>query len=189
MKDEKIVKLMCEHNERGLIRLINKYENLMKYVITCILGDRQSDVDECLNDTYFKLWKHADCIDLERASLKTYLKTVARNTAINRLRDLSRKESFIIEADGDNLLEEYVDQYQNIENRIIIQEDVKSLEKVIMSLKEKDRELMLRRYFYLQKSRDIAAAMDMSITAVDSRLSRLRNKVKIEYESRGNNGE
>lgn len=185
MKDEKIVKLMCERNEKGLIRLMEKYEKLMQYVISGILGNRQSDIDECLNDTYFKLWKYAERIDLNKAGLKTYLKTVARNTAINRLRDLSRTEAVIVDADGDTLLADYIDRYQNIENRIILQEDVKCLEKVIMNLKEKDRELMIRRYFYLQKSKDIATAMNMSVTAVDSRLSRLREKVKKNYESRG----
>ena len=189
LKDEKIVKLMCQRNEKGLIRLTEKYEKLMYYIISGILGDRQSDIDECLNDTFFKLWKHADRIDLKKAGLKTYSKTVARNTAINRLRDLSRNESFIIDADGDTLLADYVDRYQNIENRIILQEDVKNLERVIMNLKDEDRELMLRRYFYLQKSKDIAAAMNMSVTAVNSRLSRLKNKIRKNYESSDNNSE
>ena len=180
---------MCEHNEKGLIRLTEKYDKLMQYVITGILGERKSDIEECVNDTYFKLWKHADKIDLKKASLKTYLKTVARNTALNRLRDLSREEKFLADDDGDTLLASYVDRYQNIENRIILQEDVKCLEHVIMNLKEKDKELMIRRYFYLQKSKDIANAMNMTITAVDSRLSRLREKVRIEYESRGNGHE
>ena len=189
LKDEKIVKLMCQRNEKGLIRLMEKYEKLMYYIISGILGDRQSDIDECLNDTFFKLWKHADRIDLKKAGLKTYSKTVARNTAINRLRDLSRKESFIIDADGDTLLADYVDRYQNIENRIILQEDVKNLERVIMNLKDEDRELMLRRYFYLQKSKDIAAAMNMSVTAVNSRLSRLKIKIRKNYESSDNNSE
>lgn len=186
MKDERIVKLLCEHNEKGLARLAEKYDKLIKYVITGILCDRESDVEECMNDTYFKLWKHADRIDLEKASLKTYLKTIARNTALNRLRDLCREEKFMVDDEDDTLLASYVDQYQNIENRIIVQEDVKLLEHVIMNLKDRDKELMMRRYFYLQRSKDIANAMDMTAAAVDSRLSRLREKVKKEFESRGN---
>ena len=47
----------------------------------------------------------------------------------------------------------------------------------------------LRRYFYLQKSKDIAAAMNMSVTAVNSRLSRLKNKIRKNYESSDNNSE
>ena len=58
-----------------------------------------------------------------------------------------------------------------------------------MNLKDEDRELMLRRYFYLQKSKDIAAAMNMSVTAVNSRLSRLKNKIRKNYESSDNNSE
>jgi RNA polymerase sigma-70 factor (ECF subfamily) len=49
-------------------------------------------------------------------------------------------------------------------------------------LNKKDHELVIRRYFYLQSSKDIAIAMKMTVTAVDSRLSRLRNKMKQDFE-------
>ncbi len=61
-------------------------------------------------------------------------------------------------------------------------ESLQLLNQVIGNLNKKDHELVIRKYFYLQSSKDIAAAMKMTVTAVDSRLSRLRNKMKLEFD-------
>ena len=65
---------------------------------------------------------------------------------------------------------------------MIFQEEVQALNTVLRSLKKKDRELVLRRFYYLQSTRQIATAMEMSENAVDSKLSRLRKKIKKHYE-------
>ena len=41
---------------------------------------------------------------------------------------------------------------------------------------------MLRRYYYLQSSKEIAFHTGMSVNAIDSKLSRLRKQMKREYE-------
>ena len=92
MTDERILKLLINKDEKALYKLSGKYDKLLSYIISNIVGNRPEDVEECLNDTYFKVWKNAHKIDLKKASLKTYLKYVARNTAINRIRDLSKDE-------------------------------------------------------------------------------------------------
>ena len=47
---------------------------------------------------------------------------------------------------------------------------------------EKDRELVLRRYYYLQSMKQIGTAMNMSENALNSKLSRLRKKLKEGFE-------
>jgi RNA polymerase sigma-70 factor (ECF subfamily) len=105
-----------------------------------------------------------------------------RNTAINRLRDLKRHEDKTHTDDVSDLASVLADSTQNIENLMVRKENLKRLNKVIGNLSEKDRELMIRKYFYLQSSKVIANAMQMSVTAIDSRLSRLRTKVKHEFD-------
>ena len=65
---------------------------------------------------------------------------------------------------------------------MIRQEETDALNRILGSLKKKDRELVLRRFYYLQSARQIAEAMDMSENAVDSKLSRLRKKIRKNYE-------
>lgn len=184
MKDEAIVNLLYEKNDLGLLKLSEKYEKLLIHIAGTILGGRWEDIEECVNDTYMKLWKHIENYDMEKASLKTYLKVIIRNTAINKLRDLSRREGMEYKEDFSDIAQYYIDQSQNVENQVFGKEDILLLKEVIKELDKKDRELVLRRYYYLQSSKDIAKAMKMTVTAVDSRLSRLRNRMKLTFDKK-----
>lgn len=182
MRDEAIINLMYEKNELGLLELEKKYEKLLFHIASGILGSRLRDVEECVNDTYLKLWNHIEDYDIKKASLKTYLKVIVRNTAINKLRDLSKREERELPEDISDLARCYIDYKQSVEGQVFRKESIQVLNDIIRRLNKKDHELVIRRYFYLQSSKDIAIAMKMTVTAVDSRLSRLRSKMKQDFE-------
>ncbi|MDF2474154.1 MAG: polymerase, sigma-24 subunit, subfamily [Lachnospiraceae bacterium] len=181
MKDEAIVSLIYEKDELGLLKLADKYEKLLIHIAAGILGSRSRDIEECVNDTYLKLWNHIERYDMDKASLKTYLKVIVRNTAINKLRDLSKREERELPEDISDIAKYYIDQSQSVEGQIFSKESMKHLNKVISGLSERDKELVIRKYFYLQSSKEIAKATKMTVTAIDSRISRLRNKMKQEF--------
>ncbi len=190
LTDEEILTLICKKNELGLSMMAEKYEKLLIYIAAGILGNHVRDIEECVNDTYLKFWRNAENYDIKQASLSTYLKVIVRNTAINKLRDLKRHEDKLYSDDVSDIANAVTDHNQNIENQMVRKENVKKLNGIIASLPERDRELVIRKYFYLQSSKIIAKAMNMTVTAVDSRLSRLRTKVKnvfdeMEYQERG----
>lgn len=184
MTDERILKLLINKDEKALYKLSGKYDKLLSYIISNIVGNRPEDVEECLNDTYFKVWKNAHKIDLKKASLKTYLKYVARNTAINRIRDLSKDEIMLEHGDAEEMLKNYVSISKGPEDRAMIEEDVNLLKNILDDLKPREKELVIRKYFYIQNSKVIAQEMNMEVTTVDSYLSRLRKKMKKEFQRR-----
>lgn len=184
LKDEKIVKLLRKKDEKGLFAISEKYEKLLTYIASTILGNRSLDIEECVNDSYLKLWSNIDKYDLNKASLKTYLKVIVRNTALNKIRDISKTELLMHSEGLEYVLEDYIDYFQNPEKKAIDKENIEALESIIKDLNKKDQELILRKYFYLQNSKDISSFMDMTVTAIDSRLSRLRVKIKQEFERR-----
>ncbi|MCR4803081.1 MAG: sigma-70 family RNA polymerase sigma factor, partial [Lachnospiraceae bacterium] len=140
------------------------------------------DIEDCVNDTYLKIWNHIHEFDLEKASFKTYLSVIVRNTSINRLRKISRMEGVSQKEELSELAADYVDQRQNVEAALESKENMQALTKVIEGLKKKDKEMVLRRYYYMQSSKEIAFQMGMSVNAVDSKLSRLRKQMKQQYE-------
>ena len=182
MRDKKIVKLIANQDEEGLRALTEKYEKLLVYIATGILGNNKEDVEECVNDTYLKVWKHIKEFDFEKASFKTYLSVIVRNTSINRLRKISRLEATAQREELSDLAAEYADQKQNLEQNMEQKENMKALTTIIENLKKKDRELVLRRYYYFQSSKEIAFHMGMTVNAVDSKLSRLRRQMKQSYD-------
>jgi RNA polymerase sigma-70 factor (ECF subfamily) len=179
--DEEIVKLLRRKDEKGLELLALKYEKLIRYIAATILHDRESSVEECLNDVYLKIWTYGAQYDFQKASLKTYLKAITRNTALNYLRKARRLEELEV-AEEDSFLSGCIDHKQNPEQKAIDQEEIRVLNHVLASLKKKEKELVLRRFYYLQSTKKIAAAMEMSESAVDSKLSRLRKKIQKRFD-------
>ena len=69
---------------------------------------------------------------MEKASLKTYLKVIVRNTAINKLRDLSRREERELPDDISDIAKYYIDHKQNVEGQIFSKENIKLLIKLLV---------------------------------------------------------
>ena len=161
--DHDIIEFLAAKDERAVTLMADRYEKLIRYIAVTILGDRSESVEECINDVYMKIWMKGHLYDFEKASFKTYLKAVTRNAALNHLRKLKRLEELEGLDESDTIQSEYIDY------------------RILRELKKKDKELVLRRFYYLQSTRQIAAAMEMSENAVDSKLSRLRKKITKRY--------
>lgn len=185
MHDKKLITLIEEKNEECISLIADKYEKLLYHIAYGILGGRAEDIEECINDTYLKFWNNIDKYDLEKASVKTYLKVILRNTAINRLRDIGRKEENMSYEDLTDIAATYADESQNVENKLINREKVILLNEIIGEMPKKDKEISIRRFFYLQSSKEIARAMMMTVSAVDCKVSRIKSKIKIKFEENG----
>ena len=73
----------------------------------------------------------------------------------------------------------------SVEEQIVKKEQAARLNEVVRTLPDKEREIMLRKYFYLQSSKTIASAMGMTVNAVDTKLSRLRGRIREEFSGYG----
>ena len=177
MTEEDIIELIKSQENAGMEALADKYGKLLSYIISGILGKRPDDIEECVNDTYLKIWRNVDNFDFSRASLTTYLKVIARNTAINRLRDVRRREEFCADGEFAQLLDSCADT-ADVEGELLKKERMGQINDFVRELPKKEWELMLRRYFYLQSSKQIAFALGMTVNAVDTKLSRLRMKAR-----------
>lgn len=61
---------------------------------------------------------------------------------------------------------------------ILKEETRRTLIAVINALGEPDREILIRRYYYEQKPKEIALALDMSAKQVDNRLYQTKLKLR-----------
>lgn len=175
--DERIVKFLIERNEEGLKLLDEFYTSFLTYTISSILKYSKEDIEECLSDVYVKIWNGIDAFDNTKASLKTYLARMARNHAIDMLRRKNKEQRLSVN-NYDDLTKEYPDPSINLEEQFLKKEELDSLNRNIRKLKQKERELFIRRYFYDQPSKQIGYEMGFSVSAVDNKLSRIRKKIK-----------
>ena len=56
---------------------------------------------------------------------------------------------------------------------------------LVAALEQPDREIFLRKYYLMQSSREIAAALDLRVSTVNTRLSRGRDRLRRQLQERG----
>jgi RNA polymerase sigma-70 factor (ECF subfamily) len=178
--DDKELLLGIQHkNEKCYEILIDKYVRYVGAIALKISGDRLNmyDIEEICSDIFIKLWNIANKITLTGGSLKPYIAITTRNTTLNvlRSRKINLEEEF----------EEVVLIKESPENVVILNEEKKIIKSVIASLKEPDREIFIRRYFYMEKVKDIAAKIGMNEKAVSARISRTKEMLRSIFTEKG----
>lgn len=173
MNDERMITAIKNRSEAAINEVITKYSKLLWSVAGAVLNNIGStqDVEECVADAFIYLWEHPEKYNPQRGKLKTWLSIVARTQAVNRCREIAKRNIVPLE-DTD-----FIDQL-GIVDTVLEAETRRALLAAVNALGEPDREILIRRYYYEQKPREIALALDMSVKQVDNRLYQTKLKLR-----------
>ena len=175
LEDRDIIDLFFERSEQALRELDRKYGGAVKKTAGNILCDKQ-DAEECVNDAYLGVWSS---IPPQRPdNLGSYVCRIARNQAVSRLRSetaAKRNRGFDLVLDE---LEGCISSGVDVEADIEAKELAEAVNRFLSTLGYDDRFLFVRRYFYADSIREIAAAMGKSENRLSVRLFRLREKLR-----------
>ena len=83
-----LVQWMAEGHQDALSQLYDQTSPLINGLLLRML-DRTEDAEEVLLDVYMKAWKYAGAYREQRGSVQAWLVTMARNAAIDRIRQRS----------------------------------------------------------------------------------------------------
>lgn len=173
MNDRKIAAAIKEGDETAISQVIDKYSRLLWPIVSAVLSKvgTVEDVEECVADTFIYLWQNPDKYDPERGKLKSWLCIVARSKATDLYRKLSRKKELSLDVLSDSAA-------LDLAELLVVEEDRQAMTEAINAIAEKERELLLRRYYYGQKPREIATAMDIPVKQVNNSLYRTKRKLR-----------
>lgn len=173
MNDEKIIKKIKNGDESAIDYVITKYSKLMWTIAGAILKNVASayDIEECVADVFIYLWQNPNKYDAKRGGLKVWLSVIARTQAIDRYRQLSKKETVALD---ETLLADQL----GITEGIIADDTKHMLIAAVRALGEPDQEILIRRYYYDQKPKEIAVALDMPVKHVENHLYRTKLKLR-----------
>lgn len=176
MNDEKIIGLFFARAENAIKETDRKYGTACRRVTYNILGSRE-DSEECVSDTYMKLWdtippKHPE-------KLGAYVLRIARNLALNLFKSNER----LRRGGGYNAVdfEEIsgcLPSPESVEGAVDRAAVLKAVESFLSSLPKDKRIMFVRRYFYCCTFKEIAAEMNMSEGSVKMSLHRTREKLR-----------
>lgn len=172
LNDKKMISAIIKRDEQMLAFVIQKYSKLLWKITASILLNVSSvqEVEECVADVFIFLWQYPEKYNPDRAKLLSWLSMIARSKAVDRYRSLIKNkeismEEIIVESLG----------YADVKTS---DEDKEELLFYIAELDEKEKELIVRRYYYEQKPAEIALALDIPKKQIENRLYYAKQKLK-----------
>lgn len=176
MEDQEIIARFFARDEDGLTAARARYEPYCAAVARSLLNDPR-DQEECLSDTWLRAW---NAIPPQRPrSLGAFLAKITRNLAINRLRDgnAQRRGGGQVPLALEEL-RECVSPEGSPEGELDRQAAEEALNRFLDGLPPLQREVFLRRYWYLDSIEDIARRAGWSKSRVTTTLHRLRVRLR-----------
>ena len=159
-------------SESALIWFIDAYTPYVTAIIHGIIGEHMdmADVEEVASDVFFALWENAGKV----YSVKGYLGTMARNKAKNKLRDLTYDlplEEQILVLEGGNPEDTMEEKERN-----------RAVRRAILQMRQPEKEIFLRHYYYCQKVDTISVEMNLPLSTVKTKLRRGRARLGRELQ-------
>ncbi|WP_302493085.1 RNA polymerase sigma factor [uncultured Gemmiger sp.] len=179
MKDRELTRLLQTQPEEGLEAAMLDYAPLVKAVLNRILPQNPCDREECMADVFVSLWRNAAKLERTATPLRPWLIVTARNKGIDRYNALRRRETVTLD-DG---LAETLGELAEFDRATADAADLVGA--LVAAMEPPDRDIFLRKYYLLQSGKEIAAALDMSVESVNTRLSRGRDRLRRQLTEKG----
>lgn len=201
--DEDLALRLAQHDPDALETLISRYSRELFYFIRLVLdgiGVTQ-DAEECVNDLFVAVWQEIGTFDIARGTLRTWLTMRAKYIALDRRRQLSRRQVHSVQSADETRLWNSSDSISNCkssgwgyehDNRVALpphpevsmeylleqSERREELRHALATLPELDRFLIYQRYFKFASTEELAVQTGLSRHAVDTRLWRARKSLR-----------
>ena len=130
-------------------------------------------------DTLVALWQNAARLEQQGTPLRPWLIVTARNRGIDRYRTLRRHAALSLDDELGRTLGELAAFDQTAGDAADL------VGALVAAMDPPDREIFLRKYYLLQTSKEIAAVLGMGESAVNTRLSRGRERLRRQLQQKG----
>ena len=173
MSDEKVLLAISNKDEQVMAAVMQKYTKLLWKIVSAVLVDTASvqDVEECVADVFIEFWLYPNKYNPKRGKLSSWLSMVARSKAIDRYRQTVKKKEVSID-------DEIVVYHSEILTGIVRKEEQVKLSSYVETLDGLDKEILIRRFYYEQKPKEIAVALNLPKKQIENHLYQTKLKLR-----------
>ncbi len=155
MNNEEIAKIYEEYSEKIFYYIYAKVSN--QYV-----------AEDLTSQVFLKLVEKASSYDESKASISTWIYTVARNTVI----DYYRTNKIVSE------LDENIEDSSGVDDVVLAKESLEELANALGQLEERERKLIILYYYDGLSLKEIAQKLDLSYSMIKILHKRALDKLK-----------
>lgn len=178
MPDDVLYQLLKRDPNAGMEALIDQYAPLICAVVRgklfpCAFSD--ADIEHCVADTFSEFYMDLGKYDPARGSIKALLCVMARHNALDLLRRQQIKPAGL--SLDDESCPDLTDDF-SLEDDFEDRETRRTLLEAIGDLGRPDRDILVRKFYLGQSSKEIARALGLTVSSVDTRTHRAINTLR-----------
>ena len=165
--EESVLLARCAQGDQAALAALYDLYGAAAYGLAMQVLHDAAAAQEVVHDAFLKLWTRPALYDPARAAFSTFLLTIVRNAAISRLRGV-RYTLPLEDEQGQPL--PYADERVNLPQRAEQRAQAERVGAALAVLKPVQRETVERAYYRGESREMIAAAMQVPVGTVKSRL-------------------
>lgn len=140
--DEKLVAEYLDGDEGAYAALVERHLRSV-YAFAMRFTQDSNEAEDVVQESFLKAWKSLKKFDAKKARFKTWLMSIARNTAIDHLRRRKNTPFVEFDTDGNNFSESIADETPLPDEIAARKDDVAALERALMEISVRHREVLL----------------------------------------------
>jgi RNA polymerase sigma-70 factor (ECF subfamily) len=175
--DASLLRRMAAGDERALGALYDRWHALVFGVVARILTSRD-DVDDVVEEAFWQAWRQASRYEATRGSVQTWLLTIARSRALDRVRSLKRLREEPLEGESGDMLVQQVSSEGNPGLDIEASERRAVIVGALASLPTEQREALELGYFGGLSQSEIAERTGQPLGTIKTRMRLAMQKMR-----------
>lgn len=173
-----IAAIESDDDKAFMLNLYKDYYGLVRKNIYNITHDADQ-IEDLINDTFIKLIKKITLIrNMDSYKTATYVVYTSRSVAINYIKHRNVQKRHVYYGGELDLAENVLSVEDDMEYRIIHQEEIKEMGKALLRLPEKQKNLLCFKYILEMNDREIAGVLNIAPNSVRQYLTRARREAK-----------
>jgi len=163
--------LLLRDPERALNKMLKAYTGLVYNAAAAVLGKgAREEIEECVSDAFLSVYRRREALDFREGSIKAYLCAAARNMAIDRLKKRGKAET--------EPLDETLPSGERTDTAALAGIEKDELVRRVRALGEPDSTIVICRFYFGMRTKEIAKKVGMKENTVDQRLRRALKKLR-----------
>lgn len=172
-EEEQLVAMLQDAPAEGIRHLTQLYGGLVYAITWRRLHGRLSreDIEECVSDIFYEMYRCRERIDLEKGTLKAFLLVVAERQAIKYYERRAEKLDKISLQEQQEKGVDFCCE-TDVESEAVMREESRRLLSAIQSLGEPTSSIFIQKFYYGMTAKEIGKNLGLSKNAVEKRVKR-----------------
>ncbi len=175
-EDIRLLKRIAERDAASFQALYKKYKGLVYATISNVLNDHH-DTEDVLQEVLVQVWNKAHLYESRKGKPLTWLTTMARNRAIDRIRSKQRRSKLNDDFETENKKDQFEFEpsgHENLEDK----ERVGILHSAVSRLTDDQREAIELTYFSGLTQAEVAGKLHEPLGTIKARIRRGVNRLE-----------